>query len=177
MVAFPVIWPHAEVRGQTLTQEEALELAFSGADSIVRRTAYLDQADLERAGQLAGEEARPDASVLSYYVALRGTQPMGVAYFDAHRVRTLPEILMVVVDPEARIRRIEVVRFSEPPEYRPPEGWLELFEDRSLDADLAHKRAIPNMTGATLTARAATLATRRVLALHAVIEPFLEWDG
>ncbi len=163
--------------GQTLTQDEALLLAFPEADSVVRRTAYLDESQLDRAGKLAGEEARPEAAVVSYYVAVKGEAPVGFAYFDAHRVRTMPEVLMIVVGPDRRIRRVEIVRFSEPPEYRPPEGWLALFTGERLDSELAHKRRIPNMTGATLTARAAVLAARRVLALHEVIRPFERWSS
>lgn len=157
---------------QTLTQDEALRLAFPGADSVARRTAYLDDAQLARARSLAGGEAEVASGVVVHYVATRGGTPLGAAYFDAHRVRTLPEVLMIVVGTDARVRRIEVVRFAEPPEYIPPGGWLGQFTGRALDADLSHKRAIANITGATLTARAVTSATRRVLALHEVIAPF-----
>lgn len=156
---------------QTLSQDEALRLAFPGAD-IQRRTAYLDAGQLSRASELAGSEAEVESGVVTYYVAARGGVHVGVAYFDAHRVRTLPEILMIVVGADHRIKRIEVVRFSEPPEYLPPGGWLGQFTDRALDADLSHKRGIANITGATLTARAVTSASRRVLALHQVIAPF-----
>ena len=157
---------------QTLSQDEALRLAFPGADAVERSTAYLTDAQLARARELAGREAEVEAGVVTYYVASRGGAPVGVAYFDAHRVRTLPEVLMIVVGTDHRIRRIEVVRFSEPPEYLPPGGWLGQFTDRALDASLSHKGGIANITGATLTARAVTSASRRVLALHQVIAPF-----
>jgi hypothetical protein len=157
---------------QALTQEAALRLAFPAADDVQRRTAYLDAAQLARATSAAGGEAEVESGVVVYYLATRGGAPLGVAYFDAHRVRTLPEVLMIVVGTDDRIRRIEVVRFSEPPEYAPPAGWLAQFPDRALDAALSHKRGIANITGATLTARAVTAAARRVLALHGVIAPF-----
>jgi hypothetical protein len=96
---------------------------------------------------------------------------VGVAYFDAHPVRTLPEVLMVVVDPDARVRRVEVVRFSEPPEYMAPDGWIEQFHGRALDPELSLKGDIANVTGATLTAMAVTASVRRVLATHAIIRP------
>lgn len=160
----------AGITAQAATQEEALRLAFPGAD-VQRRTAYLDDAQLARAAELAGGKAAVESAVVTYYVATKGGTPLGVAYFDAHRVRTLPEVLMIVVDADHKVRRVEVVRFSEPPEYAPPEGWLAQFSGRSLDPELSHKRGIANITGATLTARAVTAATRRVLALHRVIAP------
>ncbi len=164
--------PAARASAQTLTQEEALHLAFPEADSVRRRTAYLTDAQRVRAADLAGPEAEPTPGVVPYYVAVKGTSPVGAAYFDAHRVRTLREVLMIVVGTDARIRRIEVVRFAEPPEYAPPAGWLSQFRERALDADLSSKRGIAGITGATLTARAVTAAVRRVLALHEVIRPF-----
>lgn len=139
---------------------------------MARRTAYLDDLQLARARELAGAEAAVEAGVVTHYVGYRDGRPEGVAYFDAHPVRTLPEVLMIVVDRAGRIRRVEVIRFSEPPEYLAPAGWLEQFDGKALDAELSHKRGIANITGATLTARAATAAARRVLALHQVIAPF-----
>ena len=44
---------------------------------------------------------------------------VGTAYFDTHVVRTMPETIMVVVDPAGAIARIEVLSFSEPEEYLP----------------------------------------------------------
>ncbi len=109
--------------------------------------------------------------MVTYYRARDETGPLGVAYFDAHRVRTLPEVLMVVVGPGATVRRVETVSFREPPEYRAPEGWLALMEGEAQGDGVSLKGRMPNLTGATLTAQAATRAVRRVLALHAVIRP------
>jgi len=158
--------------GQTLTQDEALALAFPGAD-LERRTAFLDDQDLSEADRLAGPDVRVEAGVVTYYVARRGGEPIGVAYFDAHRVRTLPQVLMIVVGVDGRVSRVETVSFREPPEYRAPDGWLRQFNDRTLDEGLSLRGAIATITGATLTAGAATRATRRALALHRVIEPLL----
>ncbi|HEX6309633.1 MAG TPA: hypothetical protein VFZ69_15770 [Longimicrobiales bacterium] len=157
---------------QVLTQEEALRLAFPAPLVVERRTAYLSEAQLADARRSAGAGVAIEQGVVSYYVALRDGRPAAVAYFDAHRVRTLPEVLMIVVDRTARIRRIEVLTFTEPPEYRPSERWLEQLTGRELTPDLSLRRGIVNMTGATLTATAVTAASRRVLALHGVIAPF-----
>lgn len=161
----------APAGGQTLTQDEALALAFGSAD-VERRTAFLDEAQMEKARELAGSRVRIEQGVLPYYVATDGGAPIGVAYFDAHRVRTLQEVLMVVVDPEGRVERVETVSFREPPEYRAPDGWVDQFVGRELDDELSLRGEIAPMTGATLTANAVTRAVRRVLALHRVIEPF-----
>lgn len=152
-----------------LTQEEALRLAFPEPAVIERRTAYLDEGELARASDLAGSEVK--GGVVTYYVALSGDAPLGVAWFDVHRVRTLPEVLMIVVSPAGAVDRIELLRFAEPPKYAAPEGWLDRFTGRRLPGDLDGKHAVAGMTGATLTSRAVTGAVRRALALQQIIRP------
>lgn len=156
---------------RTLTQQEALRVAFPPPASIERRTAFLTEAEIAQARDLAGPGVDITERVLAYYVASVGDRVVGVGYFDAHHVRTLSEVLLIAVTPEDRIRHIEVLRFSEPPEYRAPGGWLRQFTDRDLSDALSLKGAIVGMTGATLTSRAVTEASRRILALHQVIRP------
>lgn len=154
-----------------LSLQEALQAAFPPPATVERRTAFLSKSDLAAVQAEAGPDAPVTQSVVSYYVGMRDGTPVGVAYFDSHRVRTLNEVLMVVVRPDGGIREIEVLRFAEPPEYHPSRAWLAQFEGRSLDPALSLKGAIAPMTGATLTANAVTRAARRVLALHRRIAP------
>jgi hypothetical protein len=149
-----------------VTVDEALKLAFPGCE-VVRRTAFLTPEQVKRARGLAGAEV--PSALVNYHVATRGGQPAGTAYFDTHRVRTLPETLMIVVDPQGRVGRIEVLSFREPEEYMPRGAWYQQFLGKTLVPDLQLKRDIRPVTGATLTARATTDAVRRVLALHRVL--------
>jgi Na+-translocating ferredoxin:NAD+ oxidoreductase RnfG subunit len=151
-----------------LTPEEALKLAFPGA-AVERKTAYLTEAQQKAAQKLSGDEDLPSALV-SYYVATEDGRLVGTAYVDTHTVRTMPETIMVVVEPSGAIARIEVLSFSEPEEYLPKAHWYEQFQGKPLDDELSMKRGIRAVTGATLTARATTDAARRVLALHKVLQ-------
>jgi len=154
-----------------LTQDEALRLAFPPPAVVTRHTAYLGEAERARVAALAGPDARAEAAVVTYYTAARGDSTLGVAYFDAHRVRSLREVLMVVVTPAGRVRRVEVVVFEEPPEYRAPAAWLGQLAGVELGDDLRLGGAVAALSGATLTSRATIRAARRALALHAVITP------
>ncbi len=165
-----LLGPVAPAAAQTLlTQEEALALAFPAPVEVERKTAYLSEDQLHRARQLAGSDVPIEQGIVSYYVGSRDGRPVGVAYFDVHRVRTMEEVAMVVVTPDGRVERIDVLKFAEPPEYRAPEGWIDQIEGRRLDGELSLRGGVRNLTGATLTARALTRAARRVLALHVVI--------
>jgi Na+-translocating ferredoxin:NAD+ oxidoreductase RnfG subunit len=156
---------------QGLTQEEALRLAFPAPATIERRTAFLSDAQLDSARALAGRGVEVDQRIVTYYVGNPPDGPLGVAYFDSHRVRTLKEVVMVVVAPAGAVRQIEILRFGEPPEYKATEPWLAQFPGRALSQELSLKGAVANLTGATLTSNAVVACVRRVLALHALIHP------
>jgi Na+-translocating ferredoxin:NAD+ oxidoreductase RnfG subunit len=149
-----------------LTVDEALKLAFPGAQ-VERRTAYLTPEQVKRARDL-GQVEVPSALV-TYYAATHEGKAAGTAYFDTHLVRTLPETVLVVVNPQGKVARVEVISFEEPEQYLPRGAWYGQFGGKGLDPDLDLKRGIHPVTGATLTARATTAAVRRVLALHQVI--------
>ena len=59
--------------------------------------------------------------IYARYVARRGGAVVGRAYVDTHVVRTKRESLLISVDPNGRVRRIDVTAFLEPPEYVAPE--------------------------------------------------------
>lgn len=164
----------AAQEAEVLSQDEALRMAFGEDAEIERRTAFLEPAEVERAAELAGSGVEVEEPLVTHYVARRDGEPVGVAYFDAHPVRTLTEVLMIVVGPDDRVERVEVLRFDEPQEYRPSGGWLDEFGGVRLSDGSA--RDVPNITGATLTSDAVEDAVRRSLALHEVIDP-LGADG
>jgi electron transport complex protein RnfG len=149
-----------------ITVEEALELAFPNA-STERETLFLSDDQRHQVAERSGAEV--SSALATRYVAKDADGAVvGWAYLDTHRVRTLPETLMIVIAADGGVRRVEVVTFREPIEYMPREGWYGQYEGETLDDDLALKRDIRPVTGATLTARATTEAVRRILALHAV---------
>lgn len=166
LVLAALLAPWAAPARVLLDVEAALAAAFPGC-RIERRTVYLNAGELARAREAAGV-AVPSAFVVPYVATCNGALG-GTAYFDAHRVRTLPETVMVVIDVAGRVERVEVLSFDEPPDYLPGAAWYRQFVGRALTSELALKRDIDGVTGATLTARATSEAVRRVLAIHEVL--------
>lgn len=159
-------WGSCLEASERVTKEEALSLAFPGCE-VIKETHYLTAAQLARATELSGTKV--ESGLWTAYRAENGGASCGTAYFDRHAVRTLSETLMIVVDADGVVRRIEVIAFDEPSEYLPKPAWYAQFEGKVLDADLALKKSIRPVTGASLTARATAEATRRVLAIHRVL--------
>lgn len=149
--------------GTYLTKTEALELAFPGADRVETRTLYLTEEQAEAAQAASG--APLDSRVYTFYVGLRDGAPVGYAAIEAATVRTLPQTLLVVLDPRGRVERVRVLAFFEPEEYLPPRRWLAQFEGRPLGPELRVGGDVQGITGATLSAQAVTRQVRRVLAL------------
>ena len=155
--------------GQTgvVSREEALAAAFAGATVDAHRV-YLTTEQAERIADLARDEVR--TRIYARYVARRGGAVVGRAYVDTHVVRTKRESLLISLDADGRVRRIDVTAFLEPPEYLAPERWKQQYYDRPLGDDIAIQRAIRPIAGATLTTLAVNAAVRRVLALDIVLE-------
>ena len=98
------------------------------------------------------------------------TRIVGRAYVDTHIVRTKRESLLISLEADGRVKRIDVTAFQEPVEYLPSAPWLAQHEGRALSEDLRLNRVIRPIAGATLSAKAVTDSTRRVLAIDRTLE-------
>lgn len=149
-----------------MTREKALEIVY-GDDAVFRReSVFPTEEQVTRARTLAGPGVTVREAPLTRYTAWSGERLLGTAYLDTHLVRTMPQTVLVFVNPAGQLAGIEILSFDEPGEYLPRKNWLEQFDGRLLDDQLAIGGRIHGMTGATLSAHAVTDAARRVLALH-----------
>jgi len=153
--------------GDLITREEALAVSYPGAVIEAQRV-FLTSEQVGQAAALSGGDIA--SALVARYVARRGDEVVGHAYVDTHVVRTKRESLLISLDPDGRVRRIDVTAFLEPREYRASEAWMRQYYDRPLDDDLGLQRAIRPIAGATLTAIAANEAVRRVLAIDRVLK-------
>lgn len=160
-IAFPGVAAPVSAR-VLLAQKDALTIAFPGGVAPERRTAFLTDAQAKEAEGLA--RSKLESRVWTYYVA--GST---WAYFESHPVRTMNETIMVVVGADAKLRFVEILSFAEPEDYLAPRKWLKQFDGKPLGGELALRRGLRNIAGATLTAEAVARAVRRVLAVHKVI--------
>jgi hypothetical protein len=149
------------------SREQALTRAFPPPATIERKTFFLTEAEREKASRAA--RAKVDSALVIAYFGRGSNGILGTGYFDTHTVRTMPETILVTVEPDGSLRGVEVIAFGEPEDYLPRRNWLKLFGGRRLDDELAVGRGLAHVTGATLTTRAIADAVRRVLAVHAVI--------
>lgn len=152
------------------SQEEALELAFPGADRIDSRTYIITGSQKRAIEKLARSEL--ESELITLFSGWRGDELLGRAFIDVHTVRTLPEAFMVVLSPAGQVTSLRVLAFYEPSEYMPTTRWYQQFDgaDREkLSGGLRLGRDVHGVVGATLSARAVTKSVRRVLAFHNIL--------
>lgn len=167
LAAIAALVPVALQGGLYKTQKQALAEAFPGG-GIERKSAFLTD---EQAKEIEGlARGRLDSKIIHYYVGLdEEGRPAGAAFFDTRVVRTTTESVMVLVKPDGTVRRVEILAFYEPEDYKVRQGWLDRMNDQELSEDMIVGRDLVRVTGSTLTVRALAASVRRALALYTVL--------
>ncbi len=146
------------------TQDEALEEAFAKADTVIRKTLFLSEEEVNQLEELS--KSKFNSAIITYYFGMKGGDTLGYAFFEDRIVRTKKTVVMIVISPEGIIEKVEVLAFMEPLDYLPIEKWFDLFINQTLSKDLWPGRSIHAITGATLSVRTFAFCARRSLAIH-----------
>ncbi len=150
-----------------MSKADALKLAFPDAELVETINLFLTKAQLEQVKQRPG--ATPDSPLYTFYVGKKGQDITGYAAIEAATVRTLPETVMVVLNPDGSVRFTEILAFFEPPEYMPPKRWLDQFRKIQLSPALRVGGEINALSGATISAQAITRQVRKTAALCEIL--------
>ncbi|HET8540610.1 MAG TPA: FMN-binding protein [Anaeromyxobacter sp.] len=162
LLAAALLLPAAPAAAQVAGKEEAAVRAiFPDASRIEARDVLLTDEMVKRIEGLA--RARVKDRLVTFYAAHGPGGLSGYAVIHSHVVRTKPETIAIAFEPDGRIRKITVLAFLEPEEYRPSERWLAQFRGRGGSDRLAVGQDIAPITGATLTARGIAEESRWLL--------------
>ena len=142
-------------------------MAFPGADRV-EETNYILKAAQIQAIQKQSRSRLP-GELLTVFTGWKDGRVTGYAHIEVHQVRTLPEAFMIVLSPTGEVTQVRVLAFYEPLEYLPHERWFKQFLGASKKNDLRLGWDIHGVSGATLSARAATASVRRFLAAYDVL--------
>ncbi len=151
------------------TVPQALSKVFSNHGKIEKRNAYLTKEQIQTVNSELEYKIDEKSTLVTYYEYFEKNLPTAYAYIDIDVVRKETETLMVVIGKDGSVRDVEVLQFSEPREYIPPEAWKNQFEGKTIK-DLEHsKTSIVGITGATLTSRAVTKSVQKALVIHRLL--------
>jgi Na+-translocating ferredoxin:NAD+ oxidoreductase RnfG subunit len=148
-----------------LTKKEALEIAFPGADEVVKDKKWLTDEQREAIGKICHQKI--DEKRITFYVGKKNGQAMGAMMIDHVIGKSFPITFMVVLNPDGTVRAVEIMI------YREPRGWevryksfLRQFSGRNAASDF---REINSITGATLSVRAVTRGVYKATAAYKVL--------
>ena len=101
------------------------------------------------------------SSIFTTYIIKKDGKIIGYALLHSHKVRTKNEVILVSFDKDCNVLDVELIAFYEPPEYQLSDNWMKTFKGKNEKEPPVLKRNVPNITGATLSARATTDAVRQ----------------
>ncbi len=163
LLALPI--PRTETTPESSKAREAsVRVAFPRSDSIESKLV------LPTPEQRTALESKIGAAkvprVFQYFVASTAKRVDGYAVIDDALGKSEPITYLVAVDPELRVRSIEILAYRESRggEVRQPE-WRAQFTGKSAASKLAVGSDIRNIAGATISCRSVTDGVRRELAL------------
>lgn len=140
---------------------DALRACFPDAERFDATDVILSDEMARKLDELA--RARIPERMVTFYAARRGEAVLGYAVIQSHVVRTKRETLLLGFEPDGRLRRIAVLSFLEPPEYKPSERWLAQFSGKGSTDRLAVGDDLAPISGSTLSARGVAEQSRWLL--------------
>ncbi|WP_456402643.1 FMN-binding protein [Persephonella sp.] len=133
--------------GLIIKPEDALKSIF-GDVSIEKKNFLLKREQAEKIQSLTGFKLK--SRIITVYKVKKEGEIIAYGILDTHKVRTKNEAVLYIHDKDCKIKEIEIIAFYEPPEYIPSDKWLSIFEGKESKSEI---KEIPNITGATLSAR------------------------
>ncbi len=146
----------------TSSVEDVLQSIYPDLTRVEKKSAIIPK-DVARAVQ---EQARTKLTsrLVRYYRIYHGDE-MDLAIVMTQKVRTKRMAALYIIE-KGHIKHIEMLAFSEPPEYKPSPNWLGQFREKRLSPSLNVGEALAAKSGATLSANAVTKGARIALALY-----------
>ena len=150
-----------------INRREALAAVYPDA-TVTRDRIILTSEQMNSVASLA--RVGMQGKIFPRYIARKGNAVIGRAYIDTHTAKTERQSLLVSLDTEGRIIRVDVTIFFEPAQYMAPQNFLRQYDGAVLHDELVIRRGVRPIAGASFTGRAVNNAVRRVLALDQVLQ-------
>jgi len=147
----------------SLSLEKIFKESFGEMVSIGQKNITLSHADIKILEQRA--ETKIASKKIRFYVIKEAKNIVGYAVLLFQRIRTKQAAILYLIDKDITIKNIEILAFHEPSEYKPYRTWKKAFLGKGLDDNLKVGYGIPTISGATLSARSISDASRIALAI------------
>lgn len=150
-----------------LSPFDALKMNFNENIVIQKKSILMSKAQAKEVQQRA--KVKLNTKIYKTFKVSQDDKLLGYGILVIQKVRTKTSAILSIITPDGILRAIEIVAFNEPTEYIPSKTWVNSFKDMPLDNTLKLGKKIPNITGATFSARSATDASRIALAIYELV--------
>lgn len=111
-------------------------------------------------------QSKLSSKIFRIFKATKENQTLGYGILVNKKVRSKNAVVLYFISNNGILKGIEVIAFNEPLEYLPSKNWNSQFENIDTTTMLYASKEIPTITGATLSARSITDASRIAFSLY-----------
>lgn len=166
LLALGVTLAARPVRAQAvyLTTRQALAEFFPKSERVTYFKVELTNERRERLSRRLGYAPRGTSQ--TFYVGLSGEHVDGYAVVDEEKGLSLPITFAVLMDPQGRVRRMEILAYREPrgDEVRSPR-FRQQFVGKGVQDAIRYGDDIAAVSGATVSSRSMARGVRRAVVL------------
>ena len=148
-----------------LTKEQALEVAFPGADKVDKERKWLTNEQKQAIGELCLQTIRETR--FTFYIGKKNDKPMGYLLIDNIIGKSFPITFYTLLNTDGTVRGVEIMV------YREPQGWEvrnESFRSQFYGKDSSSDaREINSITGATMSVDALRTGVYKAMCAYKVL--------
>lgn len=143
---------------------ESMQLVFSPEAKVEKKNILLTK---EKAQAVEKEiKGKLKTKLYQVYKASKEDKLLGYGILVSQNVRSKNCVVMYHISNDSILKSIEIIAFNEPKEYLPSKKWTQVFSGVQTSQQLYLSKDIPIITGATLSARAVSDASRIAFAIY-----------
>ena len=111
-------------------------------------------------------KSRLKSKIFRIFKATKESQLLGYGILINQQVRSKNTAVLYFISNDSMLKAIEIIAFNEPMEYLPSKKWNEQFNNTKTTKMLQVSKNIPTISGATLSAKAITDASRIAFGIY-----------
>ena len=146
-----------------ISPTEAMQEHFSSQAVVSKKNILLSKKNFRAIQKSA--KVKLNTKIYRVYTAKTDKKILGYGILINRKVRSKNAVVLYFISKNI-LEGIEIIAFNEPKEYIPTKNWNAQFQNIKTDTMLKLSRDIPSISGATLSAKSITDASRIAFALY-----------
>lgn len=143
---------------------DAMQNAYPQSTSILKKNILVPK---KHALNIIKEsKIKLTSKIFRTFKAYKNEEVIGYGILISRKVRSKNAVILYIISKNSILKSIEIIAFNEPMEYITSNTWNSQFQNIETTTMLRTSKEIPNITGATLSARSVTDGSRIAFAFY-----------